>query len=448
MEKKNNQDKIGAKKFFAWQSRAVSSACCVVILGYLRIYCTDQLALSGTVIGIILLLSNVVDAVTDLTAGYLVDRTKSRLGKGRPYELCILGVWLCTWLLYSCPPAFNTTIKIVWVFVLYIFVNSVFNTLLNSAATPYMVRAFKKGQLVRLASFGGLITMVGSMVVSISFPILMARLAVSAKGWSTLIAIYAVPLAVIGIMRFFFVKEEIVIEEDAVEKVSIKSIFTVLKKNPYIWMVALCQMLEGTVTSMGVGTYFYTYVVGNVEIMGMMMAISIFVIPLMFIVPALLKKMTKSRLILIGTALQVAGAVGLFLAGASIPVLVVASLIGGIGVLPITFLVDLQILDCCNYNEWKKLPRLEGSFASFRNFITKCGNGIGGLVLGVMLDLSGYVGGAQVQTDSAIMTIRLAMGIVPALMYAVVGILTWFYGRLDNQLPQIESDLAAHRANV
>ena len=69
MEKKNNQDKIGAKKFFAWQSRAVSSACCVVILGYLRIYCTDQLALSGTVIGIILLLSNVVDAVTDLTAG-------------------------------------------------------------------------------------------------------------------------------------------------------------------------------------------------------------------------------------------------------------------------------------------------------------------------------------------------------------------------------------------
>ena len=95
MEKKNNQDKIGAKKFFAWQSRAVSSACCVVILGYLRIYCTDQLALSGTVIGIILLLSNVVDAVTDLTAGYLVDRTKSRLGKGRPYELCILGVWLC-----------------------------------------------------------------------------------------------------------------------------------------------------------------------------------------------------------------------------------------------------------------------------------------------------------------------------------------------------------------
>lgn len=439
-KREQSPDKIGVGKFFAWQSRALSSACCIVILGFQRIYCTDQLGLSASALGLMLLLANIFDAVTDLTAGYLVDRTKSKLGKGRPYEICIIGVWLCTWLMFSCPTSLAEPIKYAWVFITFIFVNSIFNTLLNAAQTPYMVRVFNKGQLVRVASYGGLVTMVCSMVVSISFPILMGMLATSAKGWSTLLAIYAVPLALIGILRFIFIKEEINIQETSKEKVSVKLIFKVLSKNPFIWMVALAQMLQGTIVNMGVGTYFYTYVVGNVGIMGLIMALNVVVLPAMFVVPILLKKMPKGKLILCGTILQIIGALGMSAAGANIPMIIVASLIGGVGVLPLTFLVDLQILDCCAYNEWKGLPRLEGSLASFRNFVNKCGNGIGGLLFGVMLDMSGYVGTAAAQPESAIIMIRLAIGVVPAIMYIVIFILMFRYGKLDCLMPQIEKD--------
>ncbi|SCP94840.1 probable glucitol transport protein GutA [Anaerobium acetethylicum] len=447
-KREKNPDRIGAGKFFAWQSRSLSSACNIVIQGFLGIYFTDQLGLSPALVATLMMFGNIVDAVTDLLAGYVVDRTNTKLGKGRPYELCIIGVWLCTWLLYSCPPNFSMTLKYAWVFIMSLLVRAIFNTILNSAQMPYMVRAFSKGQLVRIASYGGLLTMVGSIIVSISFPILMGTLATSAKGWSTLLAIYAIPLGVIGIMRFFLVKEDIKVEESTTEKVAIHSIFKVLGKNPFIWMVALAQMLQGTVLSMGVGTYFYKYVVGNIGIMGMIMAVSVVVLPVMFFVPPLLKRMPKGRLIVWGTALQIIGALVMFAAGASIPMIIVAAIIGGIGVMPITFLVDLQILDCCSYSEWKGLPRLEGSLGSFRNFVNKCGNGLGGLLFGVMLEASGYVGTAATQPDSAIMTIRLAIGVVPAIMYLIVGVLMLAYGRLDKLMPQIERDNAAKAVSL
>lgn len=433
-EKKIKTDKLGFGKLMAWQSRSISSACCVVILGFTSIFYTGTLGLSPVKVGMIMMFCNILDAITDLTAGFLVDRTNTKLGKGRPYELCIIGVWISTWLLFSCPTDMQLTAKYVWVFTCFIFVNSIFNTLLNSAQTPYMVRVFNKGQLVKVSSYGGMITMLGSMFVSITFPILMGKLVTGPKGWSGLVAIYALPLAVIGILRFIFVKEEFIIEEKTTEKVSVKIILKVLCRNPYVWMAGLGITLNGMAT-LGAGTYFYTYVVGDVGIMGLIMGISIIVTPVMFIVPRLLNKMPKYKLIMIGLLLEIVGALLMFAAGKSIPVIIASSLISGIGILPITFLSDLLLLDCCTYNEQKGLPRLEGSLTSFRNLLSKCGGGIAGVIMGVLLEVSGFVGGTgSVQPDSAILMIRAMMSFIPAFIFIVIAILIRGYGKLENNI--------------
>lgn len=435
-EKKNNTGKLGFGKLMAWQSRSISSACCVVILGFISIFYTGTLGLSPVIVGVIMLASNILDAITDLTAGFLVDRTNTKIGKGRPYELCIIGVWLSTWLLFSCPPEMQMTLKYVWVFTCFFFVNSIFNTLLNSAQTPYMVRVFNREQLIKVSSYGGMITMVGSMIVSISFPILMGKLISGTKGWSGLVAIYAVPLVLIGVLRFFFVKEEIMIEEKSTEKVSIKLILMMLAKNPYVWMVGVSFTLNSMAT-LGVGTYFYTYVVGDVGVMGLIMAVSMIATPVMFIVPLLLKKMPKYKLILIGCIFQIVGALLMFVAGTSLPIIIASSLISGIGILPITFLIDLLLLDCCTYNERKGLPRLEGSITSFRNLLSKCGGGLAGVVAGLLLEASGFITGAgnnTIQPDSAIMMIRSMMSFIPAFVFVVIAILIKSYGKLEKSI--------------
>ena len=130
----------------------------------------------------------------------------------------------------------------------------------------------------------------------------------------------------------------------------------------------------------------------------------------------------------------------MFLAGGSIPIIIVAAILNGIGILPLTYLVDLQVLDCADYNEWKGLPRLEGTLTSFRNFIQKLGTGLGAVLMGLVLEMTGFEGTLAVQGDGALMSIRALMGLFPMVAYIIVTVLMILYIRLDKQIPHIQEE--------
>ena len=101
-----------------------------------------------------------------------------------------------------------------------------------------------------------------------------------------------------------------------------------------------------------------------------------------------------------------------------------------------TYLVDLQVLDCADYNEWKGLPRLEGTLTSFRNFIQKLGTGLGAVLMGLVLEMTGFEGTLAVQGDGALMSIRALMGLFPMVAYIIVTVLMILYIRLDKQIQE------------
>lgn len=72
------------------------------MLGYATFYCTDVLQLAPALVGTLFMVSKIFDSFTDIVAGFIVDRTQTRWGKGRPYEIFMLFLWLSTWLLFSC----------------------------------------------------------------------------------------------------------------------------------------------------------------------------------------------------------------------------------------------------------------------------------------------------------------------------------------------------------
>ena len=90
--KKNKGDKIGFGGLLLWQTRAVSSSIVVLMLGYLMIYATDTLKVPAAAVSLILVASKVFDGITDMVAGFIVDRTESKWGKARPYEIFIVGL--------------------------------------------------------------------------------------------------------------------------------------------------------------------------------------------------------------------------------------------------------------------------------------------------------------------------------------------------------------------
>lgn len=106
-DKAVNSNKVGVGKFWAWQSRGVSLAAITLVMGYLAIFCTDTLGMSPEAVGAIIMVSKVFDGVSDFIACYIIDNTHTKWGKGRPYEWCILGCWICTMALFYTPVAWS-----------------------------------------------------------------------------------------------------------------------------------------------------------------------------------------------------------------------------------------------------------------------------------------------------------------------------------------------------
>lgn len=445
MKKQKNPDKIGMGKMLAWQSRGASLAVQSVLFGYLMVYCTNALGMSAKIVGIILMASKILDGFTDLVAGYLVDKTNTKIGRGRPYEVCILAIWLTTWLCFSVPESMGMTAKYIWVFVFYALTQSVFYTLLTANQTVYMVRAFhNEKKYITLNSIGGMLVTFFVIVFNVIFPSMEAKILNSASGWSALVRNIAIPLAIIGIMRFLFVKEEVEIDVQE-EKVKFADVVKVLKTNKYIYFVAALLLIYYISTSLGVANYYYIYIVKNLSIMGVMSLFTVIAMFSLALYPALLKRMTVTRLIQIGLGMTVISGTLNFFAGANIPMLAIASVISGMSVLPISYMYNMMVIDCADYNEWKGIPRMEGTLTSITGFASKVGAALGSFLLGILLDAAKFDGAAEVQPDSAIAMIRFIFSYLPTI-FCVGGLLILCFYGLDKLKPQIREDLEKKHA--
>ena len=440
--------KIGS--LFAWQRRAVSHGICMMILGYLSIYCTDTLKMDPYLVGMLLVLSKLLDGVTDVFAGYLVDRTNTKIGRGRPYEFCIVGLWFCTWLMYSCSPSWNLAVKCIWVLSSYALVNSIFFTFLNANQTVYMVRAFKyEEQYVALNSYGNIISMVCVAFFNVISPTLVARYAVNASGWSRMIAMIAIPMVIIGLMRFIFVKEtnpvDIQSPDGEKTKVRLKDVKTVLTRNPYIYIVALILFIQNFVSNMGVNVYYFTYVAKDLNLMGLVNAAMLLAIPLAAFFPRIIKRFSTGKLILAGCLITAAGYLLNFFAEGNPILLGIAGILYGGGITPISILFPLMIIDCADFNEWKGMQRMEGTLGCVTGLATKIGSALGAGLLGILLSCAGYIGDMAQIPESAIWMIRLLFSIIPMLLWLAVGSSFLFY-KLDGMLPKIRRELEERRA--
>lgn len=440
-----SEQKLGIGKLLAWSLRGGSTGVAIMVIGYLTVFCTDTLGIDAKIVGMILLASKLLDGVTDLVAGFIVDRTNTKIGRGRPFELCVIGLWAATLGLFLCPSSMTTAMKIVWIFIMYALANSVFMTFLNANGTVYMVRAFSNPKdYVSLSTYGGLVPMVVVVIFNIVFPVLMGKMGTSQGGWVTLVLIFAVPMVLLGMLRFLVVKEVNDVDAKSGEKLEIKDVFTVLKSNPYIYIIALSTLIFNFVTNMGVNVYYFTQIVGNVGLMGALSAVQILALPMMFVLPQILKKTTVAKVISAGIIITIIGYVMNFFAGANFPILAVAAVLTGAGTVPISMLIGLLIIDCADYNEYIGRQRLEGSLSAVKGFASKLGAGIGAGLLGIMIGIAGYDGTLTVQPDSAINMIRLLYSLIPAGLYLVVFLCFRLY-KLDKLMPEIRKTNEANR---
>ncbi|MEO0907386.1 MAG: MFS transporter, partial [Pseudomonadota bacterium] len=160
------------------------------------------------------------------------------------------------------------------------------------------------------------------------------------------------------------------------------------------------------------------------------------------------KRFEKAHLLLLGGAIKIAGIItfSMFALDAVWPQ-TIAQFFVGIGLGFLMVLAFSMFTDIAEYIDWRTGQQMTALALSASIFAVKIGAGFGSAVPGLVLEMTGYVPG-EAQSAQALAGINLAFAIIPAAILVPSGIALFFY-RLDHStMAQVESDLAARRAEL
>lgn len=431
---------------WAWSSRAVSLALNMTFIGYFTYYCTDIIGLTPALVGTLLLITKIFDGVTDLIAGVLIDKTNTRWGKARPYQIFILPTWVLTILLFAIPDI-GTTGQSVYIVILYTLIYAVCATFLNASDAVCLFRCVRnEDDRVSVTSFAGAATMVFAILFSIAMPQMIQTMGTTSSGWTMMAAMLGIPLGLIGLIRFFFCKETIVVDaaKEKANRVPFKESVKLLFKNKYIFIISFILFLfyiyNGISTA--VNTYYYKYIVGNIGIASII-AIANMITPIIIMfVPKLTRKIGTVKFLRYGMIVGVIGLIVRIIGGTNIVTLFIGSLSVMIAILPITSLINIYIVDCMDYGEWKTGKRIDGLLSSVTAFSKKLGGGLASAGVGLIMGMAGYDGALATQSASANLSIISLYNYIPLAVFIVMLVMSFVYN-IDKLMPEIKKDLAA-----
>lgn len=436
-----------------WSTRGISAAINAVLCMNIAFYCTDVVGLNATVVGTLFLVSKIIDAFTDLGFGFILDRTHTRWGKARPYEVFIIFEWLFTALMFMVPNA-SQTVQYIWLFIMYTMVNAVCATALGGIDSVYMARAFTTEQnQIRAMSINGFIVMFCSIVFNIVFPRWLATSGTTQAGWTKLVISLGIVMSVIGILRFIFCKEIVVDESTADGKkvandLSLKESLGLVSKNKYLYIVVGLMLLTFVVNNMQTATtYYFKYIYGDLAAQGTAAITSMVVVPALIFFPMLSRKFGTTKILQACCLIGIVGMLIRTIGGPNMATIIIGGLLFGIGTMPISMMINTYLIDCMDYGEWKTGVRIEGLVASIANFASKVGNGIAVGLVGLIMGLAGYDGLAATQSPSANSAIVFLYNILPMILFVLMFVLSLMY-KVDSIRPQMNADLAARHGEI
>lgn len=402
---------------------------------FLLFFYTDVFGIAPAAASLLFLIARIWDAVNDPMMGFLVDRSNSKRGKFRPYLLRGAIPFAIFAILCFSTPNIPYAWKIVYAYVTYIGVGMMqtYIGIPYGALTSAMTQ--DPGQRTSITAIRMLLAVLGGLIVAIGVPILTQNLGGNnlAKGYQYTMMIFASIAAVLYFITYATTKERVSVEQK--EKIKVSDIPKVLFKNrPLMVVSALFVIIFGNTAIMGASAkYYFDYYLERPELFGAFIAISmVFMLICLPFVPMLSKKIGKKTVLTVGLAISTVTPIGMFfLPATSITGLFIVRVIGAIGFAPLAGIIWSLVPDTIEYGELKTGKRTAGLVYAINGFFFKFGMALGGLVPGVLLQVSGYVAHAA-QTPEALFAIKSLMTIVPFVL-TVIGIIIFQLYNLDEK---------------
>lgn len=451
---------------------------------FLLVFLTDALGLENwqlVSIGTIIAVARIWDAINDPIMGTIIDNTKSRYGKFKPW--IILGALtsgIVFYLLFQDLGLAGTSFIVVFA-ILYFLSDLTFT--MNDIAYWSMYPSFTANPKEResIGSLARIFASIGMFIAIALVPIIYQNWSIGPVKSFSIIALVVVLIFIISqLILVLFVKQpKNKIADIESKKSNLKDMVKVIFKNDQLVVIIIAIFLFncGYFITTSLGIYFFNYdfnKYGGAEftIFSAILAVSQLLSLISF--PYLMKIMTRKKLFTISVIMIAVGYV-LFMSAGYVPFLPLSMVTIGIagfilfsGQGFIQVLVLVMLADTIEYGQWKLGTRNESIIFAINPFVTKLATSVQVFVVSITLAASGLnefvinplteakKANPNLSTEEArqmiasnvtsemLLNLRSAMIIVPLILIIISYVIyRWKYKIDANMFKQITSDLEA-----
>lgn len=389
------------KKYLKWYNKVgygsgdiAGNVVYAFLSSFVMIYLTNTVGLSAGIVGTLIAVSKLFDGVTDVFFGSMIDKTKSKMGKARPWMLYgYIGCAVTLVAIYAIPANLGQFAQYAWFFIAYTLLNAVFYTANNiaySALTALVTKNSK--ERVEMGSYRFIFAFSTALLIQSVTIKFVSVLGGGAAAWRTVAIIYAVIGLIVNTISVFSVKElpEEELNESgdgADEKYSLVEAAKLLFSNKYYIMICVTYILQQVYTAMlNMGIYYMTYVLLNENLYPVFSwAINIPLIIALIITPMLVAKWKGIyKLNVAGYTLGTIGRALVVVAAylGSVPLMLVFTGIAAFGMGPWQGDMNAVIANCSEYTYLTKHKRVDGTMYSCTSLGVKLGGGLGIAITG------------------------------------------------------------------
>ena len=183
---------------------------------YLNTFYTDVLKLTpvwgGAFLATLPIVSKILDAITNLIMGWIVDHTKSRHGKARPWLLLSAPLLvICGILLFSVPRA-SMAVQVAWVTISYNLYFSIAFTMYNishNLMVPLSTRNSKQRDALSIFASVGVSMVPGALVAFVMPSFVLPYIGIDQSKWMLVMSILSILALPAVLMEYYFTRERV-----------------------------------------------------------------------------------------------------------------------------------------------------------------------------------------------------------------------------------------------
>ncbi len=433
-------EKIEEKRYLKWYNKVgygsgdvAGNVVYAFLSTFVMIYLTNTVGLNAGIVGTLIALSKLFDGVTDIFFGSMIDKTKSRMGKARPWMLYgYVGCAVTLIGVFAIPESMGQTAQYAWFFIAYSLLNAVFYTANNIAYSALTALITKNSrERVEMGWYRFIFAFSTSLLiqsVTIKFVEIMGG---RASGWRMVAIIYAVIGLVVNTLSVLSVKElpEEELNNDVSstvdEKYSLIEAAKLLFSNKYYIMICVTYILQQIYSAMlSMGIYYMMYVLNDEDLFPIFSwAINIPLIIALLITPWLVAKWQGLyKLNLVGYAVGTIGRALVVVVAymGSVPLMLVFTAVAAFGMGPWQGDMNAVIANCSEYTYMTKKKRVDGTMYSCTSLGIKLGGGIGTALTGWLLEFSKFDKNLDVQLDSCLNMLHIMYLWIPFIICIVI----------------------------